>query len=197
MPRISATERTATRQRLLEAGKAEFAERGLAGARFDEISLAAGHAKGTIYNYFDGKEALFFTIVGEWCELLASGFDPTASTTAREQLLQIAALDVDLARKDPDLARVVVQQTPALTGANGDAVNDAVAPGLDLVADVIVRGLASGEFASTQPATTLARLFLGVLSAIELEALVPDVRIQLDDVHGLIDRHFIAGLVAG
>ena len=27
-----------------------FAERGLAGARFDEISVAAGHARGTIYN---------------------------------------------------------------------------------------------------------------------------------------------------
>ncbi|MDG2261606.1 MAG: TetR family transcriptional regulator, partial [Actinomycetota bacterium] len=52
MPRISPEQRQATRLRLIDAGKAEFAERGLAGARFDEISLAAGHAKGTIYNYF-------------------------------------------------------------------------------------------------------------------------------------------------
>ena len=63
MPRITASERDATRRRLVDAAKTEFAERGLAGARFDQISLAAGHAKGTIYNYFPDKEALFFTIV--------------------------------------------------------------------------------------------------------------------------------------
>ena len=63
MPRITASERDATRRRIVDAAKTEFAERGLAGARFDQISLAAGHAKGTIYNYFPDKEALFFTIV--------------------------------------------------------------------------------------------------------------------------------------
>jgi AcrR family transcriptional regulator len=196
MPRISASEREATRLRLIEAGKAEFAERGLAGARFDEISLAAGHAKGTIYNYFDGKEELFFTIVEEWCELLAAGFDPGHTASARERLLQIAALDVEIARKDPDLARVVVQQTPALTGANSDAVADSVAAGLDLVADVIARGLATGEFESPLPTRTLARLFLGALNAVELEALLPGATIGLHDVEQLIDRHFLGGLVA-
>ena len=104
MARVSATERAATRIRLIEAAKREFAERGLAGARFDEISLAAGHAKGTIYNYFDSKEELFFTIVEEWCPLLSDAFDPSAAGTARDQLRRIAELDVESARKDPDLA---------------------------------------------------------------------------------------------
>ena len=196
MPRVTASEREATRTRLLEAGKTEFADRGLAGARFDEISLAAGHAKGTIYNYFPNKETLFFAIVEQWCSLLASGFEPTAATTARGRLLHIAALDVEIATKDPDLARIVVQQTPALTGADGEALNDSVAAALDLAAAVIGEGLATGEFEATQPPHTLARLFFGALNSLELEALVPHATIRLDEVEQLIDRHFIAGLEA-
>lgn len=196
MPRISASEQEATRLRLIDAGKQEFAERGLAGARFDEISLAAGHAKGTIYNYFDGKEALFFTIVEEWCSLLAEAFDSEYSTSARVQLLRIAELDVEIARKDPDLARVVVQQMPALAGHHSVSVARSISAGLDLLTGVIARGLASGELTSPHSASTLARLFLAALSAMEMEALLPDAPIRLDDVVELVDRHFVAGLVA-
>ena len=195
MARISASEREATRGRLIEAGKQEFANRGLAGARFDEISLAAGHAKGTIYNYFDSKEMLFFAIVAEWCSLLVTGFDAGAGGTARSKLRQIADLDVEIARKDPDLARVVVQQMPSLTSNQNTAVTTALSDGLGLLTTVIDDGLRTGEFSSPRPAAVLARLFLATLSAYELEALVPDPVIALDDVVALADRHFLAGLV--
>lgn len=194
MPRVSAREREATRLRLIEAGKQEFAERGLAGARFDEISLAAGHAKGTIYNYFDSKEALFFAIVNEWCSLLVDGFDPHRSDSARDQLLQIAELDVQIARKDPDLARVVVQQMPALTGRHNELVSAAIGTGVDLLTAIIHHGLSTGEFESGQSARTLARLFLSSLSAIELEALLPNASITFDEVVELLDQHFVSGL---
>ena len=41
-----------TRQQLLQAAAEEFAGRGYSGANINRISLAAGFAKGTIYNYF-------------------------------------------------------------------------------------------------------------------------------------------------
>ncbi len=196
MPRISASERTATRQRLIEAGKAEFAERGLAGARFDEISIAAGHAKGTIYNYFDSKEALFFTIVEEWCTSLTDAAYSTATASARERLRAVAALDVEITRKDPDLARVVMQHVPALSSTHREAIDAAVGPGVDLLAETIAGGLDSGEFRSRHQPTSLARLFLGVLSVVEQEALLPDTGIELDDVVDLTDTLFIEGLAA-
>jgi AcrR family transcriptional regulator len=48
-----------TKQRILRAAAAEFAERGIAGARVDRIVEAAGTGKGLIYNYFGSKENLF------------------------------------------------------------------------------------------------------------------------------------------
>ena len=195
MPRVSASEKVAIRRRLIEAGKAEFAARGLAGARFDEISVAAGHAKGTIYNYFPNKEALFFEIVGEWCAELSAGA-AFLSGPPRDQLLGLAELDVDIARKDPDLARVVVQQMPALLASHHTEVFDTIGAGLELLAAVFRDGQTAGEFASPHSPEVLARLFLAALSAFETEALMVDPIITLDDVVDMVDRHFIAGLVA-
>ena len=50
MPRVSEATKAEHRQRLLDAAAAEFAAKGLDGARIDDISVAAGLAKGTIYN---------------------------------------------------------------------------------------------------------------------------------------------------
>ena len=48
-----------TRARILEAARIEFAQRGLGGARVDQIAVRAGSNKRMIYYYFDNKEALF------------------------------------------------------------------------------------------------------------------------------------------
>lgn len=47
----------ATRARLLDAAHAEFAERGLAGARVDRIAAAAQANKQAIYAYFGSRSS--------------------------------------------------------------------------------------------------------------------------------------------
>jgi AcrR family transcriptional regulator len=49
----------ATRQRILEAATAEFAARGIAGARVDRIAAAARTNKAQMYAYFGSKDGLF------------------------------------------------------------------------------------------------------------------------------------------
>ncbi|WP_232665774.1 TetR family transcriptional regulator [Pseudonocardia sp. TRM90224] len=49
----------ATRRRLLDAAAAEFAARGIAGARVDRIAEAAESNKAQIYHYFASKDGLF------------------------------------------------------------------------------------------------------------------------------------------
>src|SRR5689334_21435556 len=44
---------------ILDAALACFADKGFAATRMDEIARRAGISKGTIYLYFDSKEALF------------------------------------------------------------------------------------------------------------------------------------------
>lgn len=51
-----------TRRRILEAATAEFAERGIAGARVDRIAASADCNKSLLYTYFGNKEQLFDTV---------------------------------------------------------------------------------------------------------------------------------------
>ena len=51
------------RQRIFEAARIEFADKGLAGARIDVIAEAAGSNKRMIYYYFDSKEALYLAVL--------------------------------------------------------------------------------------------------------------------------------------
>jgi AcrR family transcriptional regulator len=49
----------ATRQRLIDAGRREFGEFGIAGARVDRIAANAEANKAQIYHYFGSKDQLF------------------------------------------------------------------------------------------------------------------------------------------
>ena len=55
----------ATRTRILNAAKREFAHFGLGGARVDEIAKRAKANKRMIYHYFGGKEELFTAVLEE------------------------------------------------------------------------------------------------------------------------------------
>ncbi|HEY3924638.1 MAG TPA: TetR family transcriptional regulator [Acidothermaceae bacterium] len=69
MPRDSA----ATKARILKAATAEFAERGLAGARVDRVAASAGANKQLIYAYFGSKEGLFDATLEANLETLLDG----------------------------------------------------------------------------------------------------------------------------
>ncbi len=49
-----------TRRRIVEVATRLFSERGFDAPTVDDIAAAADVAKGTIYNYFDSKEAILF-----------------------------------------------------------------------------------------------------------------------------------------
>ena len=51
------------RQAIVDAALVEFSAKGFAAARLDDIAARAGVAKGTIYLYFEDKEALFQELV--------------------------------------------------------------------------------------------------------------------------------------
>jgi TetR/AcrR family transcriptional regulator len=55
----------ATQRKLLSAARREFSDRGLAGARVDEIAARAGVNKQLVYHYFGDKDALYRAVI-EW-----------------------------------------------------------------------------------------------------------------------------------
>ena len=73
-----------TRQRVLEAATEEFAEKGLSGARVDEIARRSGSNKRMLYHYFGNKEDLYLAVMEaaykkkleEEIQLELTGMDP-------------------------------------------------------------------------------------------------------------------------
>lgn len=62
-----------TRQRLLDAARAEFSARGLEGARVEAIATRAGLNKQLIYRYFGNKDALYVRVLEDaYAQLRAS-----------------------------------------------------------------------------------------------------------------------------
>ena len=62
-PRTRTRDAEATKARILDAAKREFAKNGLGGARVDVIAEKARANKRMIYHYFDSKEGLFQTVL--------------------------------------------------------------------------------------------------------------------------------------
>jgi len=69
----SADDGSAKRRQIIEGAKQVFLAQGFDAASMGEIARVAGVSKGTLYVYFDSKEALFDAIVGQECEAQAEG----------------------------------------------------------------------------------------------------------------------------
>jgi AcrR family transcriptional regulator len=70
------TARDARRLNILEVARSVFIEDGFAAASMSTIAARLGGSKGTLYNYFESKEALFAAVVNNECERkLAVMFD--------------------------------------------------------------------------------------------------------------------------
>jgi AcrR family transcriptional regulator len=91
----------ATRERILAAAKAEFSERGLAGARINRIATAANASKERLYAYFPSKDALFAAVT----ERLV--LDVTEETVAaRGDMAAYVGLLFDNLVRNPENARL-------------------------------------------------------------------------------------------
>ena len=91
MVRVTTDVKQTTRARLLAAAAQEFARAGFERANVDGISLAAGYAKGTIYNYFPSKEELFLAVVEEASAQAAATARAPADASAWGRLTAILA----------------------------------------------------------------------------------------------------------
>lgn len=105
-----------TKQKVLEGAASVFCQDGYEGASMARIAERAGVSKGTLYNYFDSKEALFVSYIEESCALkLARIFDGVTETddiAHSLHLLAERALTLMLSQQGIDMYRLVVSIAP-------------------------------------------------------------------------------------
>ncbi|MBI3096148.1 MAG: TetR/AcrR family transcriptional regulator [Rhodocyclales bacterium] len=167
---------THPRQRRKEARPAElmaaalelFVEKGFVGTRLEDVAARAGVSKGTLYLYFDSKEALFKAVIQEGIvPILEQGaglvdrFEGSASdllrALIREWWQRIG--NTHLAGV-PKLMISEAGNFPELATYYHDTV---IVRGRDLMRRVLQRGIAAGEFRAVDVETAIDVIFAPVL----------------------------------
>ena len=145
---------------LLEAALELFVEKGFAATRLEDVASRAGVSKGTLYLYFENKDALFKAVVQEGIipviaenEAIAahhtgSSFDLLEillnnwwAKIGRTAFAGIPKLIVSESRNFPELARFYYENV--------------ISRGRALVGGALQRGMTSGEFRSMEVETTI------------------------------------------
>jgi AcrR family transcriptional regulator len=154
---------------LVAAALALFVERGFAATRLDDVAARAGVSKGTLYLYFDSKEALFKAVIQQGLvpvldqvdELVARFEAGSSSELLTEMMIfwwrmvgqtalgGIPKLLISEARNFPETAAFYHQVV--------------VRRGHEMVARVLERGIASKEFRTVDIDATVELLFAPIL----------------------------------
>jgi TetR/AcrR family transcriptional regulator len=144
-----------TREALLDAARAEFAAKGLAGARVSEIAARAGVNKQLISYYFGGKEGLYQAIIDRWHEQEEQLSEPGIS------LAELAWRYLEVGHRQPDLQRLFIRES--IDQDVGEVAHD---PDAQELQDLRARQ-AAGEIAEElDPAFVLMVLQATVISGV-------------------------------
>src|SRR5262245_3029959 len=162
MVRITADTKEATRAKLLEAAAREFGHVGLERANIDAISLAAGYAKGTVYNYFASKEELFLAVVEEASAQAAAAAAAATATQARQRLRAVLAAFCAWAGANDASARVLVRECLMGTPSLHARVVEAEAPLIKELSAALAEGARRQQLRADLPPEQLAPAIAGL-----------------------------------
>ena len=169
------TETTQSRRRkddrpaeLTAAALELFVEKGFAATRLDDVAARAGVSKGTLYLYFDSKEALFKAVIEQGIlpmldqgESMLDSFKGSAPELLRGMLLTWWQL-IGATRLGgiPKLMISEATNFPEIAQYYHDNV---IARGRNLLRQALQRGVAAGEFRSIDVEAAIDVIFAPVL----------------------------------
>ena len=191
--------REATAQAILGAAEELFADAGLHGARMDEIAARAWVSVGTLYNYFEDREALLAGLLDARKRELIGAVDAAVSAGAGrpfvERLRGLLVVLLDHCERHRKFLHIALQREVGLSGTVGAArgKEDTMRELHGRIDKLMKQGAAQGAL---RPETAdLAPVFLmGLMRALVIRSVIlDDRRALLADVDRLLDG-FLHGL---
>ena len=181
-------------QEILDAALTVFAEKGFAAARMDDIAARAGVTKGTIYLYFDSKEAVFKTLVRE------SIGDTLTRVTGEANRLEGSAADMLRAilrivghfMRTSDrvvLPKIVIAEFGNFPELARFYREEVVEKGLAALGSVIAHGIARREFRDIAPEHAARLCIAPILLAAVWRTTFAKIDTTPYDLEGLIETH--------
>ena len=135
---------------ILEVATTEFAEKGLSGARIDEIAAATQTSKRMIYYYFGSKEGLYLAVLEESYRRMRSieGQLHLQDLPPEEALRRLVGFTFDHHHGNEDYIRLVMSENMQHGQylAQSKIIQELNVPAIQGIRDLYDRGIASGVF---------------------------------------------------
>jgi AcrR family transcriptional regulator len=139
-----------TRRNILDAALYEFAAKGLAGARVDEIAERSGSNKRMIYEYFGNKEGLWLTVLERAYERMRE--EEHAIDVARmspvEGMRYLMEFNFKFCSRNPEFIALLNAENlhKASFLKNSKKIRELYTPLLVVITDLLQRGQKDGVF---------------------------------------------------
>ena len=139
-----------TRADILAVATREFAEKGLAGARIDDIAQAMRTSKRMIYYYFGSKEALYVAVLEQAYRGIRDSEDALHldDLPPEAALRKLVAFTVDYQLAHPEFTRLVMTENihRGQYLAESGVIRQLNVPAIEGLRKVVERGLKQGLF---------------------------------------------------
>ena len=153
MPRLANAEKENikknTREKLLDAATTEFAAKGFSASNINHISIAAGYATGTIYNYFPSKRSLMLALIDE-IGTHHSAFildQVTAKSSPTKRIQAFFQAGFHYVEQYPERAQVAINAVYGFDREFKERIYQAYQALFNLlIEDIITAGVSQGEF---------------------------------------------------
>jgi TetR/AcrR family fatty acid metabolism transcriptional regulator len=165
MARAQAAEK---RRIILDAAVKVFARQGFYACRVSDIADEAGVAYGLVYHYFSSKDEVLDTLFLErWDVLLATIREVDGrDEPARQKLEAIAGFIVESYRHDPDLMKVIIVEVTRAANSFGRTHLGKIREAYGLIADIVEKAQADGEFHDEVTPQFAALAFYGAIEQV-------------------------------
>ncbi|HPF35328.1 TetR/AcrR family transcriptional regulator [bacterium] len=153
------------RHRILDAAVVEIARSGYFGTTVARIARRAGVADGTIYLYFENKDAILTAVLDRAMDrFIRQGAEAIpAAGTAPERLAAVVRQHLELVGRDHDLAVVLQVELRHSLQFMGLYSRTRLREYLGILAEVVGHGQRAGAFRADADPMDTAKLIFGVL----------------------------------
>ena len=135
---------------ILEVATAEFASKGLSGARIDEIAAATRTSKRMIYYYFGSKEGLYIKVLEEAYRRVRSTESglQLQDLPPEDALRRLVGFTFDHHDSNTDYIRLVMTENMERGAflAQSKSIQDLNEPAIEAIRKLYERGVAQGVF---------------------------------------------------
>lgn len=124
--RRARVQREKRRHQILKAARQVIDERGYGGTTIDDVIETAGISRGTFYNYFDGREALFLELLDRFLGQLRDAVEaiPIDHPAPAQALVENMERVVSLLLSQPDLTTLLFREAVGVNAEVDARVND-------------------------------------------------------------------------